>query len=95
MAGRFGGEEFLIYLSDVHPDHLSNVAEKIRLAVELGGTAGLGQGFPRQVTISIGGAQGSLLGPVDWAVQDLMEKADACLYQAKNSGRNKVVTSSL
>jgi diguanylate cyclase (GGDEF)-like protein len=91
VVGRFGGEEFLVYLSDVAPDHLLDVAEKIRSAVESEGRSVMGGYLPEAVTVSVGAAQGILRGSAKEAVDQLVKKADQALYKAKETGRNKVV----
>ena len=83
---RFGGEEFIILLMDMEPDRSMEIADKIRVAVELNKintVAGV-----LQKTISIGISE----FPAD--TQNLWEAikfADTALYRAKSSGRNLVV----
>jgi diguanylate cyclase (GGDEF)-like protein len=87
---RYGGEEFLIVLSDTTPDHAWALAERIRGAVEALGIVNPGihhaDGSSAMVTISLGiafardGAQPQFV--VKWA--------DDALYDAKRSGRNVV-----
>jgi len=85
IIGRYGGEEFLIYLSPVNPDSLPEIAEKIRLSVEKSSEISV------PITVSIGVSSGIVKGGVEKAVAKLIKKADTYLYVAKNSGRNKVV----
>ncbi len=84
VIGRYGGEEFLVFLSTVDPDALKDVAEKIRLAVASG------DGVDQPVTISIGGASGRIGKHVDQSLQLLIQVADKNLYQAKAEGRNRI-----
>ena len=91
IVGRFGGEEFLVYLSDVHSEHLLNVAEKIRSAVESKGREVMGHYLAEPVTVSVGAAQGTLRGKAQEALDELVKKADQALYKAKEAGRNRVV----
>jgi diguanylate cyclase (GGDEF)-like protein len=86
IAGRFGGEEFLIVLPETDADAAASVAEKLRriiasTLVELGG------GEAATVTLSAGvaGGHGDVLRP-DALVRD----ADAALYSAKALGRDQV-----
>jgi diguanylate cyclase (GGDEF)-like protein len=88
VAGRFGGEEFLVLLRDASRERALGVAERLRAAIEAGGVA-YADGKP--VTISIGVAYAR---PGD-ASSDVLERADRALYRAKNAGRNRVVESSL
>jgi diguanylate cyclase (GGDEF)-like protein len=83
---RYGGEEFLIILRDTDPDKSMQVAEKIREAienmkVELTGTV-------VQRTISVGVAGYPNDSTSFWQV---VKYADVALYQAKDTGRNKVL----
>ncbi|WP_297424010.1 GGDEF domain-containing protein [Clostridium sp.] len=81
LVGRYGGEEFLIMLTDTSLGDGFEVAEKIRTVVEK-------MEFVKNIhlTISIGIEEYS-----GDKVSELIEKADCKLYQAKNSGRNKTV----
>jgi two-component system cell cycle response regulator len=83
---RYGGEEFLIVLPGAGPDDLKQVGERIRRAV---GETVVEDGPQRiSVTVSLGGAvyQDSASSP-----DDLVDLADAALYRAKESGRNRLV----
>jgi two-component system cell cycle response regulator len=81
-VSRWGGEEFLILCTETDGKNAKILAEKIRKAVE-------SYNFPidRQVTISGGVAEYSN----EDNISELIEKADEKLYQAKNSGRNKIL----
>ncbi len=85
VIGRYGGEEFLVFLSMVALDALKDVAEKIRLSVANG------NGVEQPVTISIGCAAGRVGKQVDQSLQLLIQLADKNLYQAKTEGRNRVM----
>jgi len=85
-SGRLGGEEFGVLLTGSGLDDAYAVAERIRkevmeLAVEHGGET-------MHFTISIGLV--SLASAMGSSVEAMMKKADTALYQAKNSGRNRV-----
>ncbi|TAK02387.1 MAG: GGDEF domain-containing protein [Chloroflexota bacterium] len=87
---RFGGEEFLIVLDETTQGAITELAERVRAAIEARKllNAGYGDGF---VTLSIGTAE--LTAPVDpSAVARAIQTADARLYVAKHAGRNRVVT---
>ena len=85
IVGRFGGEEFIVFLSSIDRESLNELAEKIRYYVE----KETKQNIP--VTISIGASQKTIEPDVEKEIETLIKKADECLYQAKNKGRNKVV----
>ncbi len=85
IIGRYGGDEFIMYLSTIEPDALFEVAEKLRERVEKNKKE---YGIP--VTVSIGAASQMLKGDIDKEMFDLIDAADVCLYKAKKSGKNKV-----
>ncbi|HLN25487.1 MAG TPA: diguanylate cyclase [Patescibacteria group bacterium] len=83
---RYGGEEFLIILLDTTPDGADVVAETIRAAVErLEVQSG---GTKIKKTISIGLSDFPTDSDTFWQA---VKFADVALYQAKDSGRNRVV----
>jgi diguanylate cyclase (GGDEF)-like protein len=88
VAGRFGGEEFLVLLRDAARERALQVAERLRAAVE---TSGLLYADGKPVTISVGVAYAR---PLD-GTSDIVERADRALYRAKHAGRNRVVESPL
>lgn len=87
IAGRFGGEEFCVVLPDTDQSGAEFAAERIRVAAE----AKVIKAYDATVnaTLSIGIATYPLHGD---SVEDLLEKADSALYQAKKDGRNRVCT---
>ncbi len=86
IAGRFGGEEFIIILPETMIEGSVRVAERLRINVE--NSEVISNGNSIKTTISLGIAQ---YGVHDTAVRGLLEKADEALYKAKNGGRNQVV----
>jgi diguanylate cyclase (GGDEF)-like protein len=85
IIGRLGGEEFAAILPG-NAETVLMVAERVRTAFE---TAGVTiSGHCMNATVSIGAAD----SPADVAnVTALLTRADQALYQAKSSGRNRVV----
>ncbi len=87
VVGRYGGEEFLIFLSQVEPDFIHAVGEKIRKSVEEGSKDHAG------ITISIGVSQGTIESwQVEKELNELIRIADKNLYKAKETGKNKVIS---
>jgi len=85
LAGRYGGEEFLILLPDTPLDGAVVLAEKLRDEVALVAVPGV----DRAITASFGVAS----FPADTPDGDmLIRMADRALYAAKSLGRNCVVT---
>lgn len=86
LAGRYGGDEFVLVLVGTGQDGARGVGEKVRGAVE-----GIGRrlGYPDGlVTASIGVAE---YRP-DREDEDVLVAADRALYRAKAGGRNQVAT---
>lgn len=86
IVGRVGGEEFAILLPETDNNHALDVAERIRRLVE-NTKITLENGLPLKFTISIGVA---MFIDKDTNIDTLLHTADQALYQAKNSGRNRV-----
>lgn len=85
VMGRWGGEEFVILLPETDAHSAAEVAERLRAAVEKSESPG-GDGSAK-LTVSIGYT--ALTGS-DEGIDALVRNADAALYRAKNSGRNRV-----
>ncbi|WP_374602688.1 diguanylate cyclase [Arenimonas sp.] len=81
LLSRYGGEEFALLLPGVHVEEATRRAESIRSAIA-SSDAGM--------TVSIGVA-GSV-PVVQFEPDSLLRRADAALYEAKRSGRNRVAT---
>ena len=84
---RYGGEEFMAILPGASTQDIKLVAERFRRMVEESSFQHLNQEI--KVTISIGIT--SYPENDISKVEDLIEKADHSLYQAKETGRNKVI----
>jgi diguanylate cyclase (GGDEF)-like protein len=83
FAARYGGEEFAVIVPETDIEGLRALAERIRVAIERNPPIE-GRSI---VTVSIGGA----LFPTDGSeAEPLFAAADARLYDAKKSGRNRV-----
>jgi diguanylate cyclase (GGDEF)-like protein len=84
VPARIGGEEFAVLLPGTGTEGAEVLAERIRQAIEAGP-------WPlRPVTASFGIATLGPTGP-----QSLIEAADRALYQAKHTGRNRIVSANV
>lgn len=90
VLGRYGGEEFAILLPDcAELAQAKRVAERLRVAVEARLVKSPTSDELLEVTVSIG----LTLALRGEGVEDLLNRADECLYMAKMAGRNCVVGS--
>ncbi|MFH2058664.1 MAG: response regulator [Pseudomonadota bacterium] len=81
VAGRYGGEEFLIILPNTDGQGAVNAANKIRTKIQ-------NKTLPQKgLSVTISGGVCSL---EDEDVNNLIMKADQLLYQAKKRGRNRI-----
>jgi diguanylate cyclase (GGDEF)-like protein len=85
VIGRYGGEEFVVVLSSADATAADLIAQRIRQRVADVRIEGFGA--PIQLTCSIGVAASDRLGV--WG-EHLLAQADAAVYVAKRSGRNRV-----
>lgn len=88
MAGRYGGEEFLVLLSQQTAEQAEHLAEKLNHAL-LTTTLLEVSGQPLKVSASIGIA--SLSDALFRTPLELIEAADRSMYIAKRSGRARVI----
>lgn len=86
VFARYGGEEFVLLLANTNAQAAAALAEKIRSAVQT--HAFVFEGKRITVTTSLGVAE---LGTHIESAQTLLKRADQALYEAKRTGRNKVV----
>jgi diguanylate cyclase (GGDEF)-like protein len=90
IAGRFGGEEFVIALPETGPHEAHEVAERLRQTIADASFAVATSPVPIRATMSLGVA----CFPGDATTQkNLIHAADVAVYQAKIQGRNRVVCS--
>ncbi len=81
---RYGGEEFCVLLPGASSADAALVAERVRSAVEASTIPGAEHQPGGHVTISIGVAD------TEAGIADIIARADGALYQAKETGRNRV-----
>ncbi len=87
FAGRFGGEEFVVLLTDADALDGARIAE--RLCQEVADAHMPHQGSPfARITVSAGVA--GLVPEADDSPDTLIARADKALYRAKQMGRNRV-----
>jgi diguanylate cyclase (GGDEF)-like protein len=87
FAGRIGGEEFAAVLPRASVDAAAAVAQKIRRAVECMELSHPALGESGVVSVSLGVACFNPARPE--TTESLMGRADAALYRAKGSGRDR------
>jgi diguanylate cyclase (GGDEF)-like protein len=86
IVGRLGGEEFGIVLTTCNAEQGRLWSEQLRLAIAAIATREAG--MPTSISASLGVAGTTACG---YELRDLLTRADAALYQAKRSGRNRTV----
>jgi diguanylate cyclase (GGDEF)-like protein len=94
VMGRYGGEEFVALLIDADVDSASMVAQRIRASVA-GQPFMLAEGQALPVTVSVGVAtldDFEREHAIEEVASALVGRADQALYQAKENGRNQVVS---
>lgn len=88
---RYGGEEFVVILDDSDIDEAAKVGEKIRAAFAMAKKCSRGQlDFSKSVSIGV-----SAMPDFSVDVWECINQADLALYEAKESGRNRVITYSM
>ena len=86
---RYGGEEFAVLLMETPPERAAEITELMRTSIENTPLPWENQQIP--ITASFGVCYLDSIPKGEDAVSHIIGIADKCLYQAKNSGRNKVV----
>lgn len=89
FLGRYGGEEFCVIAPDTDAEGALTLAEHLRAAIAAASFAAKSGEF--SITISIGISICPANGRSE--LKDVLAEADAALYTAKQSGRNKAVCS--
>jgi diguanylate cyclase (GGDEF)-like protein len=87
FVARYGGEELAVLITDVDHRETAAQAEKVRAAIARAAIPW--EGATLTVTASVGGA----LWRGDETPEAWLARADAALYAAKHSGRNRVTLS--
>ncbi|MGH1402685.1 MAG: PleD family two-component system response regulator [Alphaproteobacteria bacterium] len=85
LVARLGGEEFVAILPDVSPERAYMVAERLRRSIaDVPIPCGV-EGGALNISTSVGGA---VINRGGHSIAAILERADKCLYQAKDGGRN-------
>lgn len=88
LVARFGGEEFVVLLTDIERADVRIVAEKLRRRIEATPIVALASEAPLRITVSIGAV---VLGANEEGnLTVLLDRADQGVYVAKETGRNRV-----
>ena len=85
QVGRYGGEEFMLLLTETDVEEGANLTEKLRnLVARQSVPVADGQAITVTISIGIAGGKGGLL-----RTDALVRDADAAMYSAKSLGRNQ------
>jgi len=84
-VARLGGDEFAILLQYCSTNDASNIADKLRLAIDAFNFVWEERQF--KVTVSIGVVN---IDHTDTSVTNILREADTCCYMAKDKGRNRI-----
>lgn len=87
IAGRYGGEEFLVILQDISERKIYSICENIRTSIE-GANIYYGEKFKLKVTSSLGIF---MYSGKEKNIDQCINFADEALYIAKAEGKNKLV----
>jgi diguanylate cyclase (GGDEF)-like protein len=87
VVARFGGEEFVVLMPHTDIEQATELAERIRQAL----AASRFEPSPGAITVSVGVAELAAGEPGE----ALLRRADMALYEAKQTGRNRVVASTM
>ncbi len=90
LAGRYGGEEFIVMLPGASSDHAHLKLSQLLAAIENLGIAHAGSQVAPHVTVSAGLAH-LLPHETERSIAGALQMADEALYSAKRKGRNRVV----
>lgn len=85
IAGRYGGEEFTVYLVDTQDEQAKVFAERLRQAIEQLVVHHDGSAIKFTVSLGVAEVTKAMKTHKEW-----LEAADQALYKAKETGRNQV-----
>jgi len=90
LVARYGGEEFALILGGINQEQATCLAKKICNQVRKTAIPHAANPNGKYLTLSMGVA--TLIPNRYYKTSDLVTKADSALYQAKASGRDRVIT---
>lgn len=82
IVARWGGEEFVVLLKNITKDMALQIAEKLRSSIEVATILG---------NIRLTSSFGVSLHKANEDIKETFKRADEALYEAKNSGRNRII----
>lgn len=85
FAYRYGGDEFFVIMQHTNPDEAERVAERLRQQIEARTFEVAHEKIGQTASIGIAG----MPHPSIKSEQDLLQKVDEAMYEAKKAGRNK------
>lgn len=88
IAARIGGEEFVLMLANTSSEAAFQVAERVRIKLNSFDKASSEGRLPEPITISMGVFTAT---SPDVTAEVCVESADKAMYEAKETGRNRVV----
>lgn len=88
MVARYGGEEFIVLAVSDTLENMAAMTERVRASVEAMHIENENSNCGKYVTISAGVA--AVVSSIDMRYEDLIKLADDALYQAKETGKNRV-----
>jgi diguanylate cyclase (GGDEF)-like protein len=88
LAGRFGGEEFIVVIKDIDARKATDIANNIRTSIEQTSVS-IDAVLQLKLTATIGVC--TLSGDQLTSIEHCVDLADQALYKGKNQGRNRVV----
>ena len=86
LVARYGGEEFVILLPNTPLEGAISIAQKVKQAVNRLEILHA-QGVEQRITVSMGVS--SQIPMIDSVFEELIDKSDKALFQAKDNGRNQ------
>ena len=90
FVARYGGEEFVLIFSNTNQEEAAAISEEIRVKIEDLQIPHNQSDISEYVTVSLGSA--TIIPNEDYIPEELVDKADKTLYQAKQNGRNQIKT---